>query len=165
MLCSGNHLSVIGSDARLTHKQKGKDSGVAATAIELSDGKIVTGRSTELLESPAAMLLNALKEITGIPDSIHIIAPEVIEPVQKLKCKYLSGSYTKLNVNEILIALSISALTSDSAAQALKQLPKLSGCEVHSTVMLPSADMEVLKKLGLNVTSEPKYQVKDTYVK
>ena len=146
-------------------KQKGKDSGAAATAIELSDGKIVAGRETELLESPAAMLLNALKEITGIPDSIHIIAPEVIEPVQKLKCKYLSGSYTKLDVNEILIALSISALTSDSAAQALKQLPKLKGCDVHSTVMLPSADMEVLKKLGLNVTSEPKYQVKDTYVK
>ena len=146
-------------------KKKGKESGVASAAIELSDGKIVTGKSSELLEPLAAMMLNALKEITGIPDSIHIIAPEVIEPVQKLKCKYLSGSYTKLNVNEILIALSISALTSDSAAQALKQLPKLAGCDVHSTVMLPSADMEVLKNLRLNVTSEPKYQVKDIYIK
>ena len=146
-------------------KKKGKETGVASAAIELSDGRIVTGKSSELLEPLAAMILNALKEITGIPDSIHIIAPEVIEPVQKLKCKYLSGSYTKLNVNEVLIALSISALTSDSAAQALKQLPKLAGCDVHSTVMLPSADIEVLKNLRLNVTSEPKYQVKDIYIK
>lgn len=145
--------------------EKGKACGAPAAALELSDGRIVTGRSSELLESLSAMILNALKEIAGIDDSIHIIAPEVISPVQKLKCKYLSGSYTKLNVNEILIALSISALTSESAAKALKQLPKLAGGDAHSTVMLPSADREVLKNLGINITSEPKYQVKDIYIK
>ncbi len=143
--------------------QKEKEAQVPAVAIELPDGKIVTGKSSVLLESVAAMLLNALKEISGITDSIHIISPEVIEPVQKLKAKYLCGSYTKLNANEILIALSISALTSDSAALAFKQLPKLAGSDMHSSVMLPSADMEVLKKLGINVTSEPKYQMKSIY--
>ena len=146
-------------------KEKGKASGAPSAALELSDGRIVTGRATELLESLSAVVLNALKEIAGIDDSIHIIAPEVIEPVQKLKCKYLSGSQTTLNVNEILIALSISALTSEAASKALKQLPKLAGGDVHSTVMLPSADIEVLKKLGLTVTCEPKYQVKEIYIK
>ncbi len=145
-------------------KQKSSETGVPASAIELPDGRIVTGKSTELLESVSAMLLNALKEITGIPDEIHLLAPEVIEPVQKLKCKYLSRTYTKLNVNEILIALSISAHTSATAAHALKQLPKLASCDIHSTVMLPAADMEVLRKLGLNVTCEPKYQIKEIFV-
>lgn len=144
-------------------KAKGKEAGVPAVAIELPDGKIITGKSSSLLESVSAMLLNALKEVTGIPDSIHIISPDVIEPVRKLKEKYLFGAYAKLNANEILIALSISALTSDSAAQALKQLPKLAGSDMHSTVMLPSTDMEVLKKLGISVTSEPKYEVKNIY--
>ena len=144
---------------------KAKESGVPSAAIELTDGRIVTGRTTELLESLSAMILNSLKEIAGIDDNIHIIAPEVIEPVQKLKCKYLSGSQTTLSLNEILIALSISALTSPEAAKALKQLPALVGGDVHSTVMLPSAEVEVLKKLGLTVTSEPKYQVKEIYIK
>ena len=145
-------------------KEKSSETGVPAAAIELSDGRIITGKSTDLLESVSAMLLNALKEITGIPDEIHLLAPEVIEPVQKLKCQYLSRTYKKLNVNEILIALSISAHTSATAAHVLKHLPKLSGCDIHSTVMLPSADMEVLKKLGLNVSCEPKYQIKEIFI-
>ena len=145
-------------------KKKSAETGVPAAAIELSDGRIITGKSTELLESVSAMLLNALKEITGIPDEIHLLAPEVIEPVRELKCQYLSRTYKKLNVNEILIALSISAHTSATAAYVLKHLPKLSGCDIHSTVMLSSADMEVLKKLGLNVTCEPKYQIKEIFI-
>ncbi len=145
-------------------KEKSCETGVPAAAIELSDGRIITGKSTELLESVSAMLLNALKEITSIPDEIHLLAPEVIEPVQKLKCQYLSRTYKKLNVNEILIALSISAHTSATAAYVLKHLPLLAGCDMHSTVMLPSADMEVLKKLGLNVSCEPKYQIKEIFI-
>lgn len=145
-------------------KNKSEETGVPAAAIELCDGRIITGKSTDLLESVSAMLLNALKEITGIPDEIHLLAPEVIEPVQKLKCQYLSRTYKKLNVNEILIALSISAHTSATAAYVLKHLPSLAGCDIHSTVMLPSADMEVLKKLGLNVTCEPKYQIKEIFI-
>ena len=145
-------------------KEKSEETGVPVAAIELQDGRIITGKSTDLLESVSAMLLNALKEITSIPDEIHLLAPEVIEPVQKLKCQYLSRTYKKLNVNEILIALSISAHTSATAAYVLKHLPKLAGCDIHSTVMLPSADIEVLKKLGLNVTSEPKYQIKEIFI-
>jgi uncharacterized protein (UPF0371 family) len=134
------------------------------TAIELHDGRIITGKATELLENVSAMLLNALKEITSIPDEIHLLAPEVIGPVRELKCQYLSRTYKKLNVNEILIALSISAHTSATAAYVLKHLPDLAGCDIHSTVMLSSADIEVLKKLGLNVTSEPKYQIKEIFI-
>ena len=145
-------------------KQKSEETHVPAAAIELPDGRIITGKSTDLLESVSAMLLNALKSITGIPDEIHLLAPEVIEPVQKLKCQYLSRTYTRLNVNEILIALSISAHTSATAAHVLKHLPMLAGCDIHSTVMLPSADVEVLKKLGINVTSEPKYQIKEIFI-
>ncbi len=145
-------------------KKKSTETGVPAAAIELPDGRIITGKATELLESVSAMLLNALKEITGIPDEIHLLAPEVIEPVQRMKCQYLSRTYKKLNVNEILIALSISAHTSATASHVLKHLPQLAGCDIHSTVMLPSADMEVLKKLGLNVTCEPKYQIKEIFI-
>lgn len=156
---SKNYLRVV--DAA---KQKSCETGVPAAAIELPDGRIITGKSTELLESVSAMLLNALKAITSIPDEIHLLAPEVIEPVRQLKCRYLSRTYKKLNVNEILIALSISAHTSATAAYVLKHLPLLAGCDIHSTVMLPSADMEVLKKLGLNVTCEPKYQIKEIFI-
>ena len=145
-------------------KAKSSETGVPAAAIELPDGRIITGKSTDLLESVSAMLLNALKAITGIPDEIHLLAPEVIEPVRELKCQYLSRTYKKLNVNEILIALSISAHTSATAAHVLKHLPMLAGCDIHSTVMLASADMEVLKKLGLNVTCEPKYQIKEIFI-
>ena len=145
-------------------KAKSSETGVPAAAIELPDGRIITGKSTDLLESVSAMLLNALKAITGIPDEIHLLAPEVIEPVRELKCQYLSRTYKKLNVNEILISLSISAHTSATAAHVLKHLPMLAGCDIHSTVMLPSADVEVLKKLGLNVTCEPKYQIKEIFI-
>ncbi len=145
-------------------KNKSSECGAPAAAIELHDGRIITGKSTELLENVSAMLLNALKEITSIPDEIHLLAPEVIGPVRELKCQYLSRTYKKLNVNEILIALSISAHTSATAAYVLKHLPSLAGCDIHSTVMLPSADMEVLKKLGLNVTCEPKYQIKEIFI-
>ena len=145
-------------------KAKSAETGVPAAAIELPDGRIITGKSTDLLESVSAMLLNALKAITGIPDEIHLLAPEVIEPVRELKCQYLSRTYKKLNVNEILIALSISAHTSATAAHVLKHLPMLAGCDIHSTVMLSSADVEVLKKLGLNVTCEPKYQIKEIFI-
>jgi len=89
---------------------------------------------------------------------------DLLERIEKHKCQYLSRTYKKLNVNEILIALSISAHTSATAAHVLKHLPKLSGCDIHSTVMLPSADMEVLKKLGLNVSCEPKYQIKEIFI-
>lgn len=145
-------------------KNKSAECGTPAAAIELHDGRIITGKATELLENVSAMLLNALKEITSIPDEIHLLAPEVIGPVRELKCQYLSRTYKKLNVNEILIALSISAHTSATAAYVLKHLPSLAGCDIHSTVMLPSADVEVLKKLGLNVTCEPKYQIKEIFI-
>ena len=143
--------------------EKAEATGGPAAALELSDGKIVTGKTSPLLGASAALLLNALKELAEIDDSIELISPTVIEPVQRLKTDYLGNHNPRLHTDEVLIALAISAVTSETAAKALEQLDKLSGCEVHSSVILSQVDARTFKKLGLNVTCEPKYQVKKLY--
>ena len=142
---------------------KAEATGGPAAAMELPNGKIVTGKTTSLLGASAALLLNALKELAGIDDAIELISPTVIEPVQKLKTDYLGNRNPRLHTDEVLIALSISAVTSETAAKALDQLDKLSGCEVHSSVILSQVDSRTFKKLGVNLTCEPKYQVKKLY--
>ena len=134
-----------------------------AAALELPSGKIITGKTSSLLGASAALLLNALKELAGIDDAIELISPTVIEPVQRLKTSYLGNHNPRLHTDEVLIALSISAVTSETAAKALEQLDKLSGCEAHSSVILSQVDSRTFKKLGINVTCEPKYQVKKLY--
>ena len=134
-----------------------------AAALELPSGKIVTGKTSSLLGASAALLLNALKELAGIDDAIELISPTVIEPVQRLKTHYLGNHNPRLHTDEVLIALSISAVTSETAAKALEQLDKLNGCEAHSSVILSQVDSRTFKKLGINVTCEPKYQVKKLY--
>ena len=111
------------------------------------------------------MLLNALKMLGGIQDDIHLISPIVIEPIQKLKIEYLGNRNPRLHTDEVLIALSISAATNPTAQLALDQLPKLRGCEAHTSVMLAQIDTLTLRKLGLNLTCEPKYQSKKLYHK
>ena len=134
-----------------------------AAALELPNGKIVTGKTSSLLGASAALLLNALKELAGVDDAIELISPAVIEPVQRLKTEYLGNRNPRLHTDEVLIALAISAVTSPTAAKALEQLDKLCGCEAHSSVILSQVDARTLKKLGVNVTCEPKYQVKKLY--
>lgn len=143
--------------------KKAEDSGAPAAALQLPDGRIVTGKTSSLLGASAAMLLNALKVLANIPDEVQLISPAVIEPVQHLKVDHLGNHNPRLHTDEILIALAISAVTSETAAKALDVLGTLSGCEAHSSVILAQVDSRTLKKLGINITCEPKYQVKKLY--
>ncbi len=126
-----------------------------AVAIELHDGTIVTGKTSDLLGSSAAALLNTLKALAGIDKEVHMVSPASIEPIQILKTKYLGSQNPRLHTDEILIALSASAATNDVAKKALEQLSFLKGCEVHSTVPLSSVDIRTFKKLGMHLTCEP----------
>ena len=136
-----------------------------ATSIELNDGTIITGKTSDLLGSTSAMLLNSLKRLAEIDDKVILLPPSVIEPIQELKIKSLGNKNPRLHTDEILIALSISAVTNPMAKKALEQLPKLKGAQVHSTVILSQVDINVLKKLGIDYTSEAKYQTKKLYQK
>ncbi len=143
--------------------QKAELTGAPAAAIQLEDGTILTGKTSSLLGASAAVLLNALKKLGGINDEIELISPSVIAPVQHLKVDYLGNHNPRLHTDEVLIALAISAVTSPMAAAAMNQLSKLQGCEAHSSVILSQTDARTFKKLGINVTCEPKYQVKKLY--
>ena len=133
-----------------------------AAAIELPDGRIVTGKTTSLLGAASAALINALKESAGIPDSIKLISRYMIEPIQDLKTRFY-GSNPLLHIDEILIALSVCAIQDSNAAAALEQLPNLKGSDMHSSVMLSSVDLNSLRRLGLTVTCEPKYGTNKFY--
>ena len=137
-------------------RELAEKTGLPAAAIQLPDGKIVTGKTSTLLGASSAALLNALKALGGIHKEIHLISPIVIEPIQKLKITHLGNKNPLLHTDEILIALSISAATDKRAALALSALRQLKGCEVHSSVMLSSVDEAVFKKLGMHLTCEPK---------
>jgi len=134
-------------------------------ALQLNDGRIVTGKTTSLLGASAALLLNALKELGGIQHDMHLISPIVIEPIQRLKVKHMGNRNPRLHTDEILIALSICAATNPTAELAMQQLSKLRGCEAHSTVILSRVDENVFQKLGINITCEPQYQSKKLYHK
>ncbi len=137
--------------------------GEPAAAIEMPDGTIITGKTSSLLGASSAALLNALKYLGGIDDEIHLISPTIIEPIQKLKVGHLGNHNPRLHIDEVLIALSICAATDDKAQLALDQLEGLKGCEAHATVILASTDEKMFKKLGVNLTCEPKYQTKKLY--
>ena len=145
--------------------KRADETGAPAAAIELPDGTIVTGKTTALLGSSAAALLTALKTLAGLPHDLHVLPQLIIEPIQKLKIEGLGNHNPRLHTDEVLIALSISAATNPVAELALAQLPRLSGCEVHSSVMLAQVDTGVFKKLGMNLTCEPHYQTKKLYHK
>ena len=132
-------------------------------AMELEDGSIITGKTSDLLGASASLLLNALKHLAGIDRKVHMIAPSAIEPIQRLKVSYLGSKNPRLHTDEVLIALSVSATINPIAQLALEQLPKLAGCEVHTSVMLSDVDKKVFKKLGVNLTSEPKYETKNLF--
>ncbi|MCL1829952.1 MAG: DUF1846 domain-containing protein [Oscillospiraceae bacterium] len=134
-----------------------------AVAIQLHTGQIVTGKDSALLGSSSALLLNALKTLAGISDEIHLLSPIVIEPLQNLKVTHLGGSNPRLHTDEVLVALAISAPTNPMAELVLKSLKELRGCEAHSTVILSSVDENIFRKLGVNLTCEPKYQTSKLY--
>lgn len=143
--------------------ERAKETNAPAAAIELLDGRIITGKTSHLLGASASLLLNALKELGGIPHPIHVISPEAIEPIQKLKTAYLGSHNPRLHTDEVLIALSISAVSSQDARLAMEQLSKLKGLQLHSSVMLSQVDLKTLKRLGIQVTCEPRYETKKLY--
>ena len=142
-----------------------ENTGHPATAIELSDGRIITGKTSDLLGASAAALLNALKILGGIEHDRHLISRAAIEPIQTLKTDYLGSRNPRLHTDEILIALSMSAATDAAAQLALAQLPKLKGCEVHSSVILSSVDEKMFKRLGMHLTCEAVYERSGMYHK
>lgn len=134
-----------------------------AAALQLPDGRMITGKTSALLGASAAALLNAVKELGGIADDVHLISPQFIEPIQGLKTRYLGSRNPRLHTDEVLIALSMCAATDENARVALEQLPRLRGSQVHTSVMLSSVDIKFFSKLGLELTSEPVYESKKLY--
>ena len=140
---------------------------MSKAGVTVDDRKVVKAANdrAEETENPAAVLLNALKKLGNIDDEKLLISPCIIEPIQNLKTTNLGNHNPRLHTDEVLIALCMSAVTDETAALAMEQLPKLKGCEAHSSVMLSQVDSSVFRKLGLNLTCEPKYQTKKLYHK
>ena len=137
-----------------------KKTTAPAAALELPDGKIIYGKTSDLLGASSALLLNALKELAGIDHEHHVISPDAIRPIQELKIKYLGSKNPRLHTDETLIALSVSAASNPEAGLALEQLPKLKRCQAHTSVMLSSVDIWEFRKLGIELTCEPKFEKK-----
>jgi len=135
------------------------ETGAPAAAMELPDGTIITGKTSELLGAVSALLLNALKHFAGIDDKVLLMSPHVIEPIMDLKVNHLGNNNPRIHTDETLLALSICANTDENAKRAMEQISKLRGCEVHSTVILSAVDERIFKRLGINLTCEPKYSV------
>ena len=149
---------VIGAAA-----ERAEQTGEPAVALQLADGRMITGKTSKLLGAASAVLLNALKALAGIPKETKLISPEILEPVSALKIERLGNHNPRLHPEEVLIALSICAVTDDTARRALDCLEQLRNCEAHSTVILSQVDESILKKLGLQLTCEPRYQTKKLY--
>lgn len=139
------------------------ETNAPAAALLLDDGRMVTGKTSKLLGACASLLLNALKELAGIDHEVHVISPSAIEPIQALKTRYLGSKNPRLHTDEVLIALSVSAATDPNASLALQQLPKLKGCQAHTSVMVGAVDMKQFRKLGIQATFEAVQERKSLY--
>ena len=142
---------------------KAEETGAPAAAMELDDGTMIFGKTSDLLGASSALLLNALKHLAGIDHKHHVISPEAIRPIQELKTSYLGSKNPRLHSDETLIALSVSAASSPEARLALEQLPKLKGCQAHTSVMLSSVDIWEFRKLGIELTCEPRFEKERKY--
>ena len=156
LLMRHEQLSVTDRPAVVAARKREDLTGSPAVALELPDGRMITGKTGELLGPSAAVLLNAIKVLAGIPHEKHIISPTAIEPIQKLKTQYLGSKNPLLHTDEVLIALSATASENEDAALALAQLPALKGSQVHSSVMLTAVDRRMFHKLNCDVTCEPR---------
>lgn len=136
-------------------KKRAELLGVPTAAIELPDGTVITSKTTDLLGASAALLLNALKYLAGVEHGTHLISPSAIEPIQALKVGYLGSRNPRLHTDEVLIALAISAVDDENAKRAMRELPRLRGCQVHTSVVLSEVDLGIFKKLGVDLTCEP----------
>ena len=159
LLMSKSGISVENRKAVAPALEKAEQTGGPAVAIELNDGRIVTGKTGTLLGAAAACILNALKALGGIDDKKELISPTIIEPLQYLKVKHMGAVNPRLHTDEVLMALSICAVTDPKAKKAVAQLEKLKNCEMHATVMLSHTDERTIKALGMHLTCEPQRQV------
>ena len=160
VLMKGLNVSIEDRKSYKKCYEKTLKEGVPCSAIELNDGTVITGKTSDLFESQSAMILNALKYLAGIDDDVKLLLPESIVPITELKVNYLSSQTPRLHIDETLIALSTSCATDKNAKLALSQLPKLRNTQVHSSVLLPHIDGKILRKLGVNLTSSPIYEDK-----
>ena len=142
-----------------------QETGAPAGAMVLPDGQVITGRTSDLLGASASLLLNALKRLGGINQSLDLISTQVLEPICKLKTQSLGHKNPRLHSDEVLIALCVSALTNPIAALAQEQIPKLKGCDAHFTVVLSDVDEKLYRRLGMHVSNEPKYERQRLYFK
>ena len=142
---------------------RAESTGGPAVAIELPDGSIVTGKTTSLLGAASACLMNALKALAGIDRKLLLITPSIIEQIQHLKVEHLGNRNPRMHTDELLITLAICAVTNPIAGRAIEELTNLRGCEAHSSVILSHVDAELFKKIGVNITFEPRYQTKALY--
>ena len=136
-------------------RERQDETGMPSAAMELEDGTIITGGSSPLLGPSAALILNATKHLAGINHEVKLIPQSLIEPIQKTKTEYLGGHNPRLHTDEVLVALSVLSSKDENCQKALEQLPKLNGCQVHSTVMLSEVDRKIFKKLGVGLTCDP----------
>ncbi|MBR2296696.1 MAG: DUF1846 domain-containing protein [Clostridia bacterium] len=143
--------------------ERAEATGAPAAAIQLCDGRIVTGKTSALLGASSAVLINAIKTIAGIDQETDIISPEVLGPVQRLKVENLGNHNPRLHTDEVLIALAITAATSPEAKRAMEALAQLKNAELHSSVILSPVDVATFRKLGINLTCEPQYQTKKLF--
>ena len=144
---------------------KSEKTGTSSMAIEFEDGTVLDSKTSDLLTAPAALILNSLKHLAGIRDSITILPRAIIEPITEMKISSLHNKNPRLHADEILVALSISARSNPLADMALKCIPQLEHAQVHSTVILPEVDMSVFKKLKIDVTTEAEFKAHKLYTK
>ena len=166
-----NKIQVLMKQAKLTvsdrkvvaaARERAKQTQDVCSALELEDGTIITGKTTDLLGPSAACILKSIRHLAGIPKDAMLLSPATIDPIQKLKIQYLGSKNPRLHPEEVLIALSTASVIDQQASRALAQLPKLSGCQFHTTAALSAVDKRTLSRLGIDVTYEPKRLEKDT---
>jgi len=141
--------------AMVAARERKEKSGLPSSAIELSDGTLISAETSALLGPSAALLLNAMKHLAGIDHQIKLIPEYMIQPIQKMKVSYLHGNNPRLHTDEVLVALSVLSTDDENCRKALQSLPQLKGCQVHSTVMLSEVDQKIFKKLGINLSCDP----------
>jgi uncharacterized protein (UPF0371 family) len=146
------------------NKNKGNDGIFCGAAIELKDGSVVVGKNSSLMHAASSVILNAIKKLAGIPDKIHLLSPSIIESIRSLKKDILSAKTVSLDLEEALIALSISAATNPTAQLAMEKLKELVACEVHMTHIPTPGDEAGLRRLGVNLTSDPNFSTKSLFI-
>jgi uncharacterized protein (UPF0371 family) len=144
-------------------EESNKSEACPAVAIELEDGTMLTGKSSDIMNATAAVILNAVKHLANISDEIHLISPLILEPIISLKSKTFGSKNPALDCEEILIALSICAATNPMAQVAMQKLAHLRGCQAHSTTILSTSDEQTFRKLGIEITSDPEYSSESLY--